>query len=125
MDATIVKIIGEKVKIITEGFWRSILVNIKSLPKPILSKTTISFKSHIGLEARTVSEYCSSIYTEIAPFIQYCPQLLVPSLLPYITQPLIIGYEAFCSYVSKVYEKWVKDPTVLSVFDFSFDFSYY
>lgn len=125
MDATIVKIIGEKVKIITEGFWRSILVNIKSLPKPTLSKTTISFKSHIGLEARTVSEYCSSIYTEIAPFIQYCPQLLVPSLLPYITQPLIIGYEAFCSYISKVYEKWVKDPTVLSVFDFSFDFSYY
>lgn len=116
MDSIIVKIIGEKVKMVIEGVWRTILVDIKSLPSPSLDKSSITFKSHIGIEKREVSSFCSTVYNEIAPFIQYCPQLLVPSLLPFITQSLLIGFEAFCSYLIKVYDKWIKDTSVRSVY---------
>lgn len=115
MDSIIVKILGEKVKMVVEGVWRTILVDIKSLPSPSLDKSSITFKSHIGIEKRDVSSFCSTVYNEIAPFIQYCPQLLVPSLLPFITQSLVIGFEAFSSYLIKVYDKWIKDPSVRSV----------
>lgn len=115
MDSIVVRIIGDQVKIVTEGVWRTMLVNIKSLPLPTTEKTSITFKSHVGLEKRDVSSFCAAVYAEIARFVQYCPQLLVPSLLPFITQPLIIGFEALCAYLVKVMDKWIKDPAIRSV----------
>ena len=115
MDSIIVRIIGEKVKMVTEGVWRTILVNIKSLPAPTTERHSIMFKSHVGLEKRDVSTFCAAVYSELSRFVQYTPQLLVPSLLPFITQPLIIGFEALCSYVVKVNDKCINDQAVRNV----------
>ena len=115
MDAIIVKIIGEKVKMVTEGVWRTMLVNIKSFPVPSTDRDSITYKSHIGLEKRELSSYHASVYKELCQFIQYCPQLLVPSLFPFILQPLIIGFEALFSYETKVFDKWIKDTNIRNV----------
>ena len=116
MDAIIVKIIGEKVKMVTEGVWRTMLVNIKSFAAPSTERDSVTYKSHVGLEKRELSAFHAGVYKELCQFVQYCPQLLVPSLFPFIIQPLLIGFEALFSYETKVFDKWIKDTTIRSVF---------
>ena len=45
----------------------------------------------------------------LGPFVQYCTQLLHPSLIPYLYKPMEKGFTALSVLVSRVYEKWVKE----------------
>ena len=67
------------------------------------------FRTSQGFEKRDLSTYCAAVYSILAPFVQFGPQLLYSTLVSFLREPMEKAFAAFAVLESRVYAKWAQD----------------
>ena len=83
-------------------------MSLRQLPPPIADKQSITYRSDLGIEKRTVSNHCASVYNLLGPLITSVSPLLTSSLVGYLIGGLEQGLTAITSIEGRIYRDWVQ-----------------
>ena len=108
LECYVIRVIGETMQQSVIDVMSHIVMSLRQLPPPIADKQSITYRSDLGIEKRTVSNHCASVYNLLGPLITSVSPLLTSSLVGYLIGGLEQGLTAITAIEGRIYRDWVQ-----------------